>query len=181
MLTTGGNFSFLNQKFCTYVHQYFVLYLNLSITKVFNSSLSLFTMKFHQAAPALLFLAVSASGFGSFPVAFGKNSVLEKGKIDIQNQVLQPRGGSNTDKVSSTCLASTTESQTSGLEAIKNFVTEENFALLTPRGKSALENLILGDVDQAQTHVYADWPAAGVEDDEKIKLCEQVRSFYFTV
>jgi len=135
-------------------------------------------MKFHHAAPALLFLVASASGFGSYPVAFG-NSLSAKTKLEIRSKtsiqnILNPRGGANPDHYSSTTIASATLTETGDVDILTNFVSEENLALLSSRGKAALTNLIQGDVDSAQDHVYAGWPAAGTDDEEKIKLCEQL-------
>jgi len=134
-------------------------------------------MKFQYAAPALLFLVASASGFGSYPVAFG-NALSAKAttqnKVFSINKVLNPRGGAIVDHFSSTHVASATMTETGEVEVVTNFVSEENLSLLSPRGKAALINLIQGDIDNAQAHVYADWPTIGTNDEEKIKLCEQL-------
>lgn len=50
-----------------------------------------------------------------------------------------------------------------------------NWELLSERGQAALSSLIQADEGiGAQAHVYADWPAAGTEDEGKKRLAEQV-------
>ena len=54
-------------------------------------------------------------------------------------------------------------------------ISTENLALLSERGRSALENLIKFDqADKSQRHVYADWPEPGTDDEGKQRLSEQV-------
>lgn len=54
-------------------------------------------------------------------------------------------------------------------------VSEENLSLLSERGRAALENLIQHDAAEgAQRHVYADWPEAGVDDEGKLRITEQL-------
>jgi len=53
-------------------------------------------------------------------------------------------------------------------------VSTENLELLSDRGRQALETLVEHDIDGAQQHVYANWPPAGIEDDGKKYLAEQV-------
>jgi hypothetical protein len=79
-------------------------------------------------------------------------------------------------------LSSFSSSRGSPLEAAPTsvattaIVSAENLALLTPRGRQAIENLIQFDQsDGAQLHVYANWPEAGTEDEGKQRLAEQVR------
>ena len=56
-------------------------------------------------------------------------------------------------------------------------VSPENLALLSDRGRSALQNLVQYDADRHdQLHVYGNWPPQGVDDDNKRRLAEQVRS-----
>ena len=57
-----------------------------------------------------------------------------------------------------------------------DLVTEENLQVLSERGRTSLLNLIEHDTDGAQTHVYGNWPAAGVDDEGKKRLAEQVRA-----
>lgn len=141
-------------------------------------------MKFHHAAPAFLYLVVSTSAFGSYPLAFGSPALATNIKTIQNNKILEPlRGGAlpvgNNDVASSLSSSSlstsaVTESETTCDENVIDFVSKENLELLSTRGKTALTNLIQGDTDRAQTHVYADWPPAGEDDEEKIKLCEQL-------
>jgi hypothetical protein len=59
---------------------------------------------------------------------------------------------------------------------ISPVVSTENLALLSPRGRDAVERLIAYDVDGHQAHVYKNWPAAGEDDQGKQQLAEQVRN-----
>ena len=48
--------------------------------------------------------------------------------------------------------------------------------MLSERGQTSIQAMI--EMDEglgAQAHVYSDWPEAGVEDEGKIQLAEQVR------
>ena len=61
-------------------------------------------------------------------------------------------------------------------DSVSQYVSSDNWSLLSARGKQALANVINGDDGiGAQEHVYKEWPEAGVNDEEKIKLTEQVR------
>jgi hypothetical protein len=52
----------------------------------------------------------------------------------------------------------------------------ENLGLLSDRGRAAIQNLILYDTDSHdQMHVYGNWPPPGVDDENKLRLAEQVR------
>jgi UDP-sugar pyrophosphorylase len=53
-------------------------------------------------------------------------------------------------------------------------VSPENLDLLSERGRTSMENLMAQDTDGAQRHVYADWPAAGTDDDNKRCLADQL-------
>lgn len=62
--------------------------------------------------------------------------------------------------------------------AVASTVSMENLAILSEKGRAALVKLIESDAhDQVQTHIYADWPEVGVEDDGKKRLADQVRKF----
>jgi UDP-sugar pyrophosphorylase len=58
--------------------------------------------------------------------------------------------------------------------AAANSVSPENLKLLSERGRKSMENLMAQDTDGAQRHVYADWPPAGIEDDRKRSLADQL-------
>lgn len=73
-----------------------------------------------------------------------------------------------------------TESSTSNFDiysdVVTSYISSDNWSILSPRGKVALAKLIESDVGiGAQKHVYADWPILGVDDENKIRLTEQVR------
>lgn len=55
-------------------------------------------------------------------------------------------------------------------------VSPENLAVLSDRGRQVIQDLIDYDVDMAQSHVLGEWPPAGVEDEGKQRLAEQVRT-----
>lgn len=58
-------------------------------------------------------------------------------------------------------------------------ISQHNWDLLSSRGKAALSKLILHDKSSGQNgqqHVYENWPDAGVDDEGKIQLAEQVRA-----
>ena len=75
-----------------------------------------------------------------------------------------------TARASAACLnvaAASSSSSTIG-------VTAENLQLLSERGREAVLALMEYDSKLAQTHVYGNWPEAGVEDEGKKQLTEQV-------
>jgi hypothetical protein len=80
------------------------------------------------------------------------------------------RGGASTSS-SSTQLSASVESQI--------FVTSENLAILSDRGRQAVLNLIENDTNEYQKHVYSNWPPVGTQDDDKRRLAEQVSSITF--
>lgn len=56
-------------------------------------------------------------------------------------------------------------------------ISDQNWSLLSQRGKKALLNLIQVDTNagtSAQEHVYANWPDVGSDDDGKFQLAEQL-------
>jgi len=60
------------------------------------------------------------------------------------------------------------------VETLDNYITDENWSLLSVKGQSALKELISNDSEGAQKHIYADWPPKGVDDEGKIKLSDQL-------
>ena len=62
-------------------------------------------------------------------------------------------------------------------------VTTENLNLLSERGRDAILSLIQNDPHGAQVHVYGGWPQAGVEDEGKKQLADQVsgKSFRYYI
>jgi hypothetical protein len=75
-------------------------------------------------------------------------------------------GGSHSGAVQLSASSSSVETPTA--------VTLENLALLSERGKHALNKLMENDVAGHQAHVYSNWPDAGSQDDDKRRLAEQV-------
>lgn len=87
------------------------------------------------------------------------------------------RGGAITPSTSSSVLSATVDDIATGVcpEAVAQYISTDNWSLLSARGKQALTNLILGDEGiGAQEHVYKGWPEAGVDDEEKVSLTEQL-------
>lgn len=134
-------------------------------------------MKLYFAASVVIGVSCSvfvASSFTLFPTTFGRPVVSSlTGKINPSSVLLFPRGGS--DDTTTSLSASVTQPTNEIKESqAKSFVSDDNLALLSARGKSALLSLIEGDKDRTQTHVYAEWPPAGEEDEKKKQLCDQI-------
>ena len=78
-----------------------------------------------------------------------------------------------TTTTSSTCLQATSSAAT--VDSKPTVIDAANWELLSERGQAALARLIQADDGiGAQAHVYADWPAAGTDDQGKQRLAEQV-------
>ena len=133
------------------------------------------TMRFIEAAAFLWSLSTAASfGIQRQPGAsrhHQSNSQLAFTPGHTSNGLpfVIHRGGqsSSKSKDSSSALAASVVSDT---------VTEENLAVLSERGRQAVQNLVDYDKEGSQAHVYGGWPEAGVEDEGKKKLADQVRS-----
>jgi len=60
-------------------------------------------------------------------------------------------------------------------EKVAEYISQDNWDLLSEKGQASLANLIKGDVDiGAQAHVYANWPEKGTDDEGKKQLADQV-------
>jgi len=60
-------------------------------------------------------------------------------------------------------------------EIAREYISEDNWDLLSSRGKTALSKLISSDVGvNGQKHVYDEWPEAGTDDEGKVQLAEQI-------
>eukprot|EP00545_Synedropsis_sp_CCMP1620_P009265 CAMPEP_0119009560 /NCGR_PEP_ID=MMETSP1176-20130426/4452_1 /TAXON_ID=265551 /ORGANISM="Synedropsis recta cf, Strain CCMP1620" /LENGTH=686 /DNA_ID=CAMNT_0006962097 /DNA_START=118 /DNA_END=2178 /DNA_ORIENTATION=+ len=57
---------------------------------------------------------------------------------------------------------------------VEEAVTTANLDLLSERGQESLKTLIENDKDGSQSHVYADWPERGTDDEGKRQLGEQL-------
>jgi hypothetical protein len=95
-------------------------------------------------------------------------------------------GGGNQDRKgyhTALSMADTTTATSETTEQITNVIASsglslENYHLLSDRGKIAIFHLIQYDSDyQDQTHIYHNWPPPGTDDDNKIRLSEQVIHF----
>lgn len=51
-------------------------------------------------------------------------------------------------------------------------VSTDNLNLLSERGRNICKKL---QEDESQSHVFGGWPPPGTDDDNKIRLAEQVR------
>jgi len=86
-----------------------------------------------------------------------------------------PRGGSLDNNKSA--LASSASAIESDVGPAMEVISQGNWDLLSDRGKAALSRLILYDMssgNDGQKHVYGEWPEAGVQDEEKCMLAEQI-------
>jgi UDP-sugar pyrophosphorylase len=66
---------------------------------------------------------------------------------------------------------------TDEIHSLTEFISPDNLALLSDRGRQVLEKLVLFDSDSgsgSQRHVYSDWPSPGTDDAGKIALSEQL-------
>jgi hypothetical protein len=147
--------------------------------------------------PLILILCTScitSSAFGTnmrYQFGIVQNQQKQQQKItftSLHNIDFTTRGGAFMDQhdssssssfSSSKLLAtptSTTTSTTKNEEiSITEYISTDNLALLSERGRIAISNLIQHDKEyQVQTHVYGNWPDAGTDDDGKRQLCEQV-------
>jgi len=95
---------------------------------------------------------------------------------------LHPRGGgrSGSSRLPSTASSSSAASADVS-SASASAVSEENLAVLSDRGRSAIERLVEYDTNAeggggAQRHVYGDWPPPGTDDEGKRRLADQVRN-----
>ena len=125
----------------------------------------------------LLLLSPTTSTKGSV----NKNSVVLANGFTATHLNLRPsflpRGGSLDNNKSA--LSSSSSAVEADIGPALEVISQDNWDLLSDRGKAALSRLILYDMsngNDGQKHVYGDWPAAGVEDEEKRMLAEQVRS-----
>lgn len=137
-------------------------------------------MKFQCSAVFWMLLTASASSFATTKSNHRTNSLSNQGStVPIISQDRQSRlpfvpcrGGASTSSSSSiTQLSASVESQI--------FVTSENLAILSDRGRQAVLNLIENDTNEYQKHVYSNWPPVGTQDDDKRRLAEQVSYITF--
>mmetsp|Transcript_21102 Transcript_21102/g.32201 ORF Transcript_21102/g.32201 Transcript_21102/m.32201 type:complete len:688 (+) Transcript_21102:85-2148(+) len=78
--------------------------------------------------------------------------------------------GANNSINNSELKVSTSSSDT---KVCSSAISGDNLALLSDRGRAVLEKLVAFD-DASQRHVYEGWPEVGIEDEEKIRLGEQL-------
>ena len=98
--------------------------------------------------------------------AEGKSTSTSSASIAFLSTSLPVRGG--------TSLSATTESVTMD-EKVAEYISQDNWDLLSEKGQTSLENLIKSDADiGAQAHVYANWPEKGTDDEGKKQLADQV-------
>jgi hypothetical protein len=101
------------------------------------------------------------------------------------------RGGSQDPTALSMTIDATTTTTTTDDDAVlqsmeRAGLSRENYQLLSERGQVAIRNLIQYDDNSSmmgvgndqhphQNHVYQNWPPPGTQDEDKIRLTEQVR------
>jgi hypothetical protein len=120
-------------------------------------------MKFQYTALFWLLLNVSASSF-----ATSSNYQSKSLETSSSSSTRLPFIG-RTGKESKSELSASVESPS------QSAVSIANLDLLSERGRETVLSLIENDVNGSQRHVYGDWPEEGVQDDDKIRLSEQVR------
>ncbi|KAL7541053.1 hypothetical protein ACHAXR_012370 [Thalassiosira sp. AJA248-18] len=126
--------------------------------------------------------AVLANGFTSTPLRSSRlasSSTLLSFHKQTHAHAFLPRGGSQDVTTTSTTSLSSSTSATveSDIGPALEVITQQNWDLLSARGKAALSRLILYDITSGhhgQKHVYGDWPEAGEMDEEKKMLAEQI-------
>ena len=124
-------------------------------------------MKFQfTTAFTLLLLNASASSFGA-----NSPKKIQRRSSRSSTGIAFVSGGAISGGAFGTKLNSAVESDAS---SIKSVISEENLELLSDRGRNAIVSLMENDVDGFQEHVYANWPEAGVDDEGKKALAEQV-------
>lgn len=107
-------------------------------------------------AAGLLILSTTASAFGTVQPNFS----VSKAHVSHRSPAFV-RGGTSSSPPS--------QLQASTLD--ETIVSTENLSLLSERGQRVIRML---QNDEAQRHVVADWPPPGTEDENKIRLAEQV-------
>jgi len=89
------------------------------------------------------------------------------------------QGGGQSSSPVAACSSPTTTAlgaSASAAACTSAFVTAENLAVLSERGRLAVEKLVAFDAASGdQEHVYGNWPEAGTDDEDKLQLAEQVR------
>jgi len=93
-----------------------------------------------------------------------------KSSIAFLSASVTARGGARAP----TSISATAEGVT--MEAkVAEHISQDNWDLLSERGQTSLANLIKSDADVgAQTHVYANWPEIGTDDEGKQQLADQL-------
>jgi hypothetical protein len=140
----------------------------MDIFKLSHMSYTLGKMRFpFLEIVAFLLLKASVSSFGSVGVT--KNTwVRAFSRTVVANRIPFVTGGGS--------------SRANGLSAsfdntsttLRQMISEENLDLLSKRGRDAILRLIEYDSEGLQKHVYGGWPEAGVEDEGKKRLGDQV-------
>lgn len=120
-------------------------------------------MRFSAAVGLLLSLSTAASfGVHRQPAVTRHNNNLAFSRLPNAALVMN-RGGQQQPSSSSLSAAVSSD-----------VVAPENLQVLSERGRKAVLNLLEHDVEGSQSHVYGGWPEAGVEDEGKKRLAEQL-------
>ncbi|KAG7353957.1 UDP-sugar pyrophosphorylase [Nitzschia inconspicua] len=116
---------------------------------------------------ALVLLETSVSSFGTRAPSRLHMSQSSRRNFSSNGVTFMSRGGSSqSSKLSASIEATATVKQ--------HFVSLDNLKLLSERGRNAILRLIENDAEGYQKHVYGDWPEAGVEDEGKRRLADQL-------
>jgi len=123
--------------------------------------------------------SATASAFTHIPnpessTATSSTSTLEAA-ASCSNEESEGAAGVSSSSTTQLCAAASTSMEDDTMTTTT--VSEENLSLLSERGRSAIQQLVnLGD--ESQAHVYGGWPDVGMEDENKLKLSEQVREIF---
>jgi len=140
-----------------------------------------------QSALTLLILgcnSVNSNAFGSLATSnvsfFGDNVIsgtfIPAPKRLITSSILSmSRGGAADESSLSASAVDEDISTTNRPASVEKHISTDNWALLSEKGRIAIQKLIESDEEVgAQEHVYGGWPEAGVEDEGKISLADQL-------
>ena len=129
-----------------------------------------------QLLPLLLLSPTSRSSENKNSVVLANGFAATQHNLNLRPSFL-PRDGS-LDNSKSALSSSGSAAIEADIGPALEVISQGNWDLLSDRGKAALSRLILYDMssgNDGQKHVYGDWPEAGVQDNEKRTLGDQVR------
>jgi hypothetical protein len=120
------------------------------------------------AITTLFLIEASVSSFGTSTFAKNRCVPTSAATTLASEMPFVTRGGSSQSTRLSASVGSTSTTQ-------HPLISEGNLELLSERGRDVVLRLIEADTEGDQRHVYGEWPVAGVEDEGKQRLVDQVR------